>query len=65
MILCDLLLILSHQDSSNNDAAGLLEYLPSTSLQTKMLLFIRDHVFGEEEEETKGQQYFSVNAFCC
>ncbi|XP_070607004.1 cohesin subunit SA-2-like isoform X2 [Erythrolamprus reginae] len=50
MILCDLLLILSHQDSNNNDAAGLLEYLPSTSLQTKMLLFIRDHVFGEEEE---------------
>ncbi|KAG8137415.1 hypothetical protein E2320_004654 [Naja naja] len=50
MILCDLLLILSHQDSSNNDAAGLLEYLPSTSLQTKMLLFIRHHVFGEEVE---------------
>uniref|UniRef100_A0A670XYW2 Cohesin subunit SA n=1 Tax=Pseudonaja textilis TaxID=8673 RepID=A0A670XYW2_PSETE len=57
MILCDLLLILSHQDSSNNDAAGLLEYLPSTSLQTKMLLFIRHHVF-EEEVETKGQQIF-------
>ncbi|XP_015743402.1 cohesin subunit SA-2-like [Python bivittatus] len=53
MILCDLLLILSHQDSSNDGAAGFLEYLPSTSLQSKMLLFIRDHVFGEEEEETK------------
>ncbi|XP_039175541.1 cohesin subunit SA-2-like isoform X2 [Crotalus tigris] len=53
MILCDLLLILNHQDLSSNGAAGLLEYLPSTSLQTKMLLFIRDHIFGEEEEATK------------
>ncbi|XP_058042644.1 cohesin subunit SA-2-like isoform X2 [Ahaetulla prasina] len=60
MILCDLLLILSHQDSSNNNAAGLLEYLPSTSLQTKMLLFIRDHVFGEEEEETKDMRESDV-----
>ncbi|KAM3836896.1 cohesin subunit SA-2-like isoform 3-T3 [Vipera latastei] len=53
MILCDLLLILNHQFSSSNGAAGLLEYFPSTSLQTKMVLFIRDHIFGEEDEATK------------
>ncbi|XP_062982391.1 cohesin subunit SA-2-like isoform X2 [Elgaria multicarinata webbii] len=53
MILCDLLIVISHQDSSNHGAIGLLEYLPSTSLQSKMLLFIQDHVFTEEEEETK------------
>ncbi|NWW89812.1 STAG2 protein, partial [Rhynochetos jubatus] len=54
MILCDWLLILSHQDSSNNEeAVGLLGYLPNASLQEKLLLFIQEHVFIEEEEESK------------
>ncbi|NXF35713.1 STAG2 protein, partial [Nyctibius bracteatus] len=54
MILCDWLLILSHQDSNNNEeAVRLLDYLPSTSLQEKLLLFIQEHVFMEEEEESK------------
>ncbi|KFP96659.1 Cohesin subunit SA-2, partial [Haliaeetus albicilla] len=54
MILCDWLLILSHQDSNNNEEpVGLLDYLPSTSLQEKLLLFIQKHVFMEEEEESK------------
>ncbi|XP_062457485.1 cohesin subunit SA-2-like isoform X2 [Rhea pennata] len=53
MILCDWLLILSHRESNNNEAAGLLDYLPSTSLQEKLLLFIQEHVFMEEEEESK------------
>ncbi|KFQ28716.1 Cohesin subunit SA-2, partial [Merops nubicus] len=54
MILCDWLLILSHQDSNNNEeAVGLLDYLPSTSLQEKLLFFIQEHVFMEEEEEGK------------
>ncbi|NXV19059.1 STAG2 protein, partial [Cepphus grylle] len=54
MILCDWLLILSHQDSNNNEeAVGLLDYLPSTPLQEKLLLFIQEHVFMEEEEESK------------
>lgn len=55
MILCDWLLILSHQDSNNNEeAVGLLNYLPSTSLQEKLLFFIQEHVFVEEEEGSKG-----------
>ncbi|XP_043351706.1 LOW QUALITY PROTEIN: cohesin subunit SA-2-like [Dermochelys coriacea] len=53
MILCDLLMILSHQSSGDNEAVGVLQYLPSTSLQSKMLLFIQDHVFTEEKEEIK------------
>uniref|UniRef100_A0A6J0TXW5 Cohesin subunit SA n=1 Tax=Pogona vitticeps TaxID=103695 RepID=A0A6J0TXW5_9SAUR len=53
MILCDLLIIISHQDSVDNNAIGLLKSLPSTSLQSKMLIFIQDHVFTEEEEESK------------
>ncbi|NXA29279.1 STAG2 protein, partial [Ibidorhyncha struthersii] len=57
MILCDWLLILSHQDSNNNEqAVGLLDYLPGTSLQEKLLLFIQEHVFMEEEEESKEEE---------
>ncbi|NXK36494.1 STAG2 protein, partial [Piprites chloris] len=54
MILCDWLLILSHQDSNNKEEAiGLLGYLPNASLQEKLFLFIREHVFMDEEEERK------------
>ncbi|NXX75053.1 STAG2 protein, partial [Urocolius indicus] len=54
MILCDWLLILSHQDSNNKEeAVGLLDYLPSASLQEKLLAFIQEHVFTEAEEESK------------
>ena len=55
MILCDWLLILSHQDSNNNEeAVGLLDYHPSTSHQEKLLFFIQEHVFVEEDEGSKG-----------
>ncbi|NXC24971.1 STAG2 protein, partial [Campylorhamphus procurvoides] len=54
MILCDWLLILGHQDSNNNrEARGLLGYLPNSSLQENLFLFIREHVFMDEEEERK------------
>uniref|UniRef100_A0A8C0EX55 Cohesin subunit SA n=1 Tax=Bubo bubo TaxID=30461 RepID=A0A8C0EX55_BUBBB len=54
VILCDWLLILTHQDSNNSkEAVGLLDYPPSTSLQEKLLLFIQEHVFMEEEGESK------------
>ncbi|NXB34605.1 STAG2 protein, partial [Eulacestoma nigropectus] len=54
MILCDWLLILSHLDSNNNEeAVGLLGYLPNTPLQEKLFSFIQEHVFMDEEEEKK------------
>ncbi|NXP19590.1 STAG2 protein, partial [Scytalopus superciliaris] len=53
MMLCDWLLILSHQDSNNNKGVELLSYLPNSSLQENLLLFIREHVFMDEEEERK------------
>ncbi|XP_027302802.2 cohesin subunit SA-2 [Anas platyrhynchos] len=54
VILCDWLLILSHQDSNNNEEeVGFLDYLPSTSLQEKLLLFVQEHIFVEEKEESK------------
>ncbi|NXP77167.1 STAG2 protein, partial [Ramphastos sulfuratus] len=57
MILCDWMLILSHQDSNNNgEAVGLRCYLPSTALQEKLLLFIQEHVFMEEKEGSKEEE---------
>ncbi|NXK95086.1 STAG2 protein, partial [Formicarius rufipectus] len=54
LILCDWLLILSHQDSNNNkEAVGLLGYLPNSSLQENLFLFIQKHVFTDEEEQRK------------
>ncbi|XP_059695382.1 cohesin subunit SA-2-like isoform X2 [Haemorhous mexicanus] len=54
MILCDWLLILSHLDSNNNEeAVGLLGYLPNTQLQEKLFSFIQEHVFMDGEEEKK------------
>ncbi|XP_038013968.1 cohesin subunit SA-2-like isoform X2 [Motacilla alba alba] len=54
MILCDWLLILSHLDSNNNEeAVGLLGYLPNTQLQEKLFSFIQEHVFMDREEEKK------------
>uniref|UniRef100_A0A8C3KC00 Cohesin subunit SA n=1 Tax=Calidris pygmaea TaxID=425635 RepID=A0A8C3KC00_9CHAR len=65
MILCDWLLILSHQDLNNNEeAVGLLDYLPSTSLQEKLLLFIQEHVFLEEEEENLTEEEETKDESC-
>ncbi|XP_034971500.1 cohesin subunit SA-2 isoform X2 [Zootoca vivipara] len=50
MILCDLLMVVSHQGLSDG-LNGFLEYLPSSSLQSKLLFFIQDHVFTEEARE--------------
>lgn len=54
MILCDWLLILSHLYSNNEEAVGLLGYLPNTQLQEKLFSFIQEHVFMDGEEEKKG-----------
>ncbi|XP_048348678.1 cohesin subunit SA-2-like isoform X1 [Sphaerodactylus townsendi] len=53
MVLCDFLMIVSHQDTSDDGTLGLLEYFPSMTLQSKMLLFIQDHIFTEEKDKGK------------
>ncbi|XP_077783681.1 cohesin subunit SA-2-like isoform X4 [Podarcis muralis] len=50
MILCDLLMIVSHQGLSDG-LIECVEYLPSSSLQSKLLFFVEDHVFAEEPKE--------------
>uniref|UniRef100_A0A670IKK0 Cohesin subunit SA n=1 Tax=Podarcis muralis TaxID=64176 RepID=A0A670IKK0_PODMU len=61
MILCDLLMIVSHQGLSDG-LIECVEYLPSSSLQSKLLFFVEDHVFAEEPKEFRGQQQQKLDA---
>uniref|UniRef100_A0A3Q2WB44 Cohesin subunit SA n=2 Tax=Haplochromini TaxID=319058 RepID=A0A3Q2WB44_HAPBU len=58
-ILCDLLLIFSHQImSSGREQLESLVYSPDSSLQAELLNFILDHVFIDQDDDnsTDGQQ---------
>ncbi|XP_046705064.1 cohesin subunit SA-2 isoform X2 [Silurus meridionalis] len=59
-ILCDLLLIFSHQIiSGGREVLEPLIYSPDASLQSELLSFILDHVFIDQDEDsnsTDGQQ---------
>lgn len=47
ILLCDLLLILSHQGPEDT-GLGLLFFVPDHILQGRLLSFVREHVFLEE-----------------
>ncbi|XP_047572559.1 cohesin subunit SA-2-like isoform X1 [Lutra lutra] len=48
ILLCDLLLILSHQGPEEDTGLGLLFFVPDHVLQCKLLTFVKEHVFLEE-----------------
>ncbi|XP_057351955.1 cohesin subunit SA-2-like [Manis pentadactyla] len=48
ILLCDLLLILSHQGPEEHTGLGLLFFVPNHVLQGKLIAFVREHVFLEE-----------------
>ncbi|XP_030875918.1 cohesin subunit SA-1-like isoform X4 [Leptonychotes weddellii] len=48
ILLCDLLLILSHQGPEEDKGLGLLFFVPDHVLQCKLLTFVREHVFLED-----------------
>lgn len=48
ILLCDLLLILSHQGPEEHTGLGLLFFIPNHVLQGKLIAFVREHVFLEE-----------------
>ena len=51
-ILCDVLMVFSHQIvSSGREALEPLIYSPDSSLQAEVLSFIQDHVFVYQDEE--------------
>lgn len=52
-ILCDLLLIFSHQImSSGREQLEPLVYTPDSSLQAELLNFILDHVFIDQDDDS-------------
>lgn len=59
-ILCDLLLIFSHQMmASGREQLEPLVYTPDSSLQAELLNFILDHVFIDQDDDnnsTGGRQ---------
>ncbi|KAL2095190.1 hypothetical protein ACEWY4_009909 [Coilia grayii] len=62
-LLCDVLLVFSHQIvSSGREALEPLIYSPDSSLQAELLGFVQDHVFvyQDEENNTDDQRYDEV-----
>lgn len=52
-ILCDLLMIFSHQMlSSGREHLETLIYVPDSSLQAELLNFILDHVFIDQDDDS-------------
>ncbi|XP_064413605.1 cohesin subunit SA-2 isoform X3 [Latimeria chalumnae] len=66
MVLCDLLMVCSHQLNSDDcETLDLLKFTPETPLQSELLSFIQRHVFTEQVEEnhskTEGEKDDEVN----
>ncbi|XP_063058335.1 cohesin subunit SA-2a [Engraulis encrasicolus] len=62
-LLCDVLLVFSHQIvSSGREALEPLVFSPDSSLQAELLSFVQDHVFvyQDEENNTDDQRYDEV-----
>uniref|UniRef100_A0A7N4NJ40 Cohesin subunit SA n=1 Tax=Sarcophilus harrisii TaxID=9305 RepID=A0A7N4NJ40_SARHA len=51
ILLCDLLIVLSHQGVDEDEDFSLLKFLPDHDLQSRMIEFVKDHVFGENSKE--------------
>ncbi|XP_074069781.1 cohesin subunit SA-2-like isoform X2 [Macrotis lagotis] len=47
ILLCDLLIVLSHQGVDKDEDFSVLKFLPDHDLQSRMIEFVKDHVFGE------------------
>ncbi|XP_069492734.1 cohesin subunit SA-2-like isoform X2 [Ambystoma mexicanum] len=54
MLLCDLLIIVSPQCSGEGKVHETLTYATDTILQSELLAFVQEHVFVQQEEESKG-----------
>uniref|UniRef100_A0A4W3JK29 Cohesin subunit SA n=1 Tax=Callorhinchus milii TaxID=7868 RepID=A0A4W3JK29_CALMI len=57
MLLCDLLMIFSHQlTTGGRDGLKPLVYNPDTGLQAELLSFVMDHVFIDQDEENQSME---------
>ena len=54
MLLCDLLMIFSHQlTSGSREALQPLVFNPDSNLQNELLNFVLDHVFIDQDDENQ------------
>jgi cohesin complex subunit SA-1/2 len=54
MLLCDLLMIFSHQlMTGGREGLQPLVFNPDTGLQSELLSFVMDHVFIDQDEENQ------------
>lgn len=54
MLLCDLLMIFSHQlTSGSREGLQPLVFNPDNTLQTELLNFVLDHVFIDQDDESQ------------
>ncbi|XP_078065184.1 cohesin subunit SA-1 isoform X1 [Mustelus asterias] len=57
MLLCDLLMIFSHQlTTGGRDGLKPIVYSPDTGLQSELLSFVMDHVFIDQDEENQSME---------
>ncbi|XP_043850347.1 cohesin subunit SA-2-like isoform X2 [Dromiciops gliroides] len=64
ILLCDLLIVLSHQGVDEGEDFTVLKFLPDHDLQSRMIEFVKDHVFGENNlpEETNKEETHSLDS---
>lgn len=66
MLLCDLLMIFSHQLTTGSREALLpLVFNPDSSLQNELLNFVLDHVFIDQDDENQSMGKSSACACAC
>lgn len=65
MLLCDLLMIFSHQlMTGGREGLQPLVFNPDTGLQSELLSFVMDHVFIDQDEENQSMgicSYYLIN----
>jgi len=64
MLLCDLLMIFSHQlMTGGREGLQPLVFNPDSGLQSELLSFVMDHVFIDQDDENQSMGMFSFRVF--
>lgn len=64
MLLCDLLMIFSHQlMTGGREGLQPLVFNPDSGLQSELLSFVMDHVFIDQDDENQSMGTFSFHVF--
>lgn len=64
MLLCDLLMIFSHQlMTGGREGLQPLVFNPDSGLQSELLSFVMDHVFIDQDDENQSMGMFSFHVF--